>query len=104
MVAAYAETDAYRTETEASEYRDGRFTGTQRFLYTFKKPDHIRMDMKSPHPDWVLIYPDKDGKVLVKPSGWAGFLKFHLSLDGTFLKTARGKGKIRQTSVFLSVI
>jgi outer membrane lipoprotein-sorting protein len=102
MEAAYANIEAYQTETDVNEYRDGRLTGTQRFHYTFKKPDHIRIDMESPHPGWVLVYPDKDGEILVKPSGWTGFLKFHLSLDSTFLKNSAGQ-RFDQTDLGLLI-
>jgi outer membrane lipoprotein-sorting protein len=102
MEAAYAKIESYRTETEVNEYRDGRLTGTQRFLYTFKKPDHIRMDMETPHQGWIVVYPNKDGEVLVKPGGWAGFLGFHLSLDSSFLKNNTGQ-KINQTDFGLLI-
>ena len=38
--------------------RGGNFE-TQRFYYAFEKPNRIRIDMESPHPGRVLVYPDK---------------------------------------------
>jgi len=91
MAAAYAGIESYRTDTEVQEYRNGRLAETQRFLYTFRKPDHIRLDMKSPHPGLILVYPNKQGKATVKPGGWGGFLRFNLSLDSGFLKNSTGQ-------------
>jgi len=91
MESAYALVEGYRTETEVNVYRTGRPVETQRFLYTFKKPDHMRIDMEDPHSGMLLVFPDKDGKVLVKPGGKSGFLKFHLSPDSMFLRNSAGQ-------------
>lgn len=102
MAAGYAKVEGYRTETEVNDYRDGEAVGTKRFLYTFKKPDHVRIDMKSPYPGMVLIYPDANGKVAVKPGGWGGFLKLHLSPDNALLRTSAGQ-RIDQTDLGLLI-
>ncbi|MBP1753177.1 MAG: hypothetical protein H6Q57_2013 [Geobacteraceae bacterium] len=102
MEAAYTGIETYQTETEVDEYRDSKLTGTQRFLYTFKKPDHIRMDMETPRPGSILVYPDKKGKVLVKLPVWTGFLRFQLSLDSTFLGNNAGQ-RIDQTDMGLLI-
>lgn len=102
MEVAYTGIEAYQTETEVDEYRDGKLTRTQRFLYTFKKPDHIRMDMETPHPGSILVYPDKKGKVLVKLPVWPGFLRFHLSLDSAFVRNNAGQ-RIDQTDIGLLI-
>jgi len=88
METSYAKVEENQAEIKVSEYRDGQIIEMKRFLYTFKKPYHLRIDMESPHPGTVLVYPDKNGKVTVKPGGWAGFLKLHLSLDSVFLGTS----------------
>ena len=75
---------------------------TKRFLYTFKKPDHIRIDMESPYAGMVLIYPGEDGKVTVKPGGLFGFLKLHLSPDSSLLNAAKGQ-RIDQTDMGLLI-
>jgi outer membrane lipoprotein-sorting protein len=98
MEAAYARVEQYRTETEVSEYRDGRIVGTRRFRYTFKKPDHVRIDMEAPYPGMILAYPDKNGKVAVK----FGFLKFHLAPDNALLRSSTGQ-RIDQTDLGLLI-
>jgi len=102
MEAVYAGVKAYQTETEVSEYREGRVAATKRFLYTFKKPDHLRIDMKSPYRGMVLVYPDENGKVAVQPGGWSRFLKLHLSPDSALLRTSAGQ-RIDQTDLGLLI-
>ncbi len=102
MEAAYSEVEAYQTETEVTEFREGNISKTERFLYSFKKPDHVRIDMQSPHPGWVLIYPDDEGKVSVKPGGWTGFLRLRLSPDSEFLRNSAGQ-RIDQTDLGLLI-
>ncbi len=102
MEAAYAQVEAYRAKTEVSEYREGRLVAKKRFLYTFKKPNHVRIDMEFPYPGMILVYPDEDEKVAVKPGGWAGFLKLHLSLDSALLRSSAGQ-HIDQTDVGLLI-
>jgi outer membrane lipoprotein-sorting protein len=99
---AYAQIEEYQTETEVSVYREGQIVETERFLYTFKKPDHVRIDMESPHAGTILVYPDTDGKVSVKPGGWAGFLKFHLAPGSTLLRNSAGQ-QIDQTDLGLLI-
>jgi outer membrane lipoprotein-sorting protein len=88
---AYAKVEAYRAETEVNEYREGRIVATKRFLYTFKKPDRLRIDMESPYPGTIIVYPDESGKVTVKLGGLAGFVKLHLSPDSVFLRIRAGQ-------------
>ncbi len=89
-------------ETEVKVYHEGQVAETKRFLYTFKKPNHIRIDMKSPYAGMILVYPGDDGKVTVKPVGLFGFLKLHLSPDSTLLHTATGQ-RIDQTDMGLLI-
>ena len=102
LKAAYAQVSDYRMETEVNIYNDGRAVETERFLYTFRKPRHIRIDMESPYAGMVLIYPGEDGKVAVKPGGLFGFIKLHLSLDSALLRTAAGQ-RIDQTDLGLLI-
>jgi outer membrane lipoprotein-sorting protein len=102
MKAAYAQVESYQTTTEVTVYRAGRVTETQRFLYTFEKPDKIRIAFETPHSGMVLTYPDKDGKVKVKPGGWTGFLRFHFSPDSSVFKSASGQ-RIDQTHMGLLI-
>jgi len=102
MKTAVAAVDDYQTETEVREYRDGRLVDTKRFLYSFKKPDHIRIDLETPHPGMVLVYPDEEGKVVVEPVGWARFLRLHLAPDSGVLMTSEGQ-RVDQTDLGLLV-
>ncbi|HXX57253.1 MAG TPA: hypothetical protein VEI96_04575 [Thermodesulfovibrionales bacterium] len=98
MRAVYANMEAYQMDTEVRVYREGRLKEVERFRYTFKKPDHIRIDMEAPHSGLVLIYPDNSGKVFMKPGGLVGFLKLHLSPDNALLMSPAGQ-RIDQTDV-----
>ena len=102
MEARYALVERYQTETTVRLYRDGQLAKTQRFLYTFSKPNHVRAELRSPHPGTVLVYPDATGKVLVKPGGWLGFLKLHLALDSTALRSRSGQ-RVDQTDMGLLI-
>lgn len=102
METAYAKVEEYQAELKVSEYRHGQIIEMKRFRYTFKKPYHLRIDMESPHPGTVLVYPDKNGKVTVKPGGLAGFLVLHLSLDSAFFKNIVGQ-RMDQTDLGLLV-
>jgi outer membrane lipoprotein-sorting protein len=102
MSLAYAQVKDYQTATVVKEYHEGEVTQTDRFIYTFKKPNHIRIDMQSPHPGMILVYPGEHGKVAVKPGGWAWFLKFHLSPDSSLLRITAGQ-RIDQTDMGLLI-
>ncbi len=102
MKADYARVAQYQTEMEVTEYRDGKVTEKRRFLYTFRKPDRIRVDMESPYHGMVLIYPDRDGKVFVKPAGWMKFMKLHLAPDSALLKSRTGQ-RLDQTDLGLLI-
>ncbi len=54
MDAAYAKVKDYQVSVEIREHgRDGYFK-TEKFLYTFKKPNRIRIDFESPIRVWFL--------------------------------------------------
>ena len=102
MDAAYAQVENYQTHVEVKNYkRDGSFE-TQKFSYTFKKPKWIRLDFESPYSGMVMVYPDKNGKVTVRPSGMAHFFEFHLSPESPLLKTFSGQ-RIDQTDLGLLI-
>ncbi len=102
MKNAYGQIDGYETDVEESEYRHGYLNEEMRFRYIFKKPDHVRIDMEAPHPGTVLVYPDKTGKVTVRPGGWAGFFTMHLSPGSIFLRNDSGQ-RIDQTDMGLLI-
>jgi len=72
--------------------------GTQRteeFLYTLKKPRQVRIDFKTPQPGTILIFPDAEGNVWVRPWGWR-FLDLRLPPDSFLLSSPSGQ-RIDQT-------
>lgn len=102
MEAAYARVEQYQTETEVRDYRRGKVAETTRFVYTFRKPDHIRIDFLSPHRGMTLVYPDEQGRAVVKPGGWLGFLKLRLAPDSARLRSPSGQ-RIDQTDMGLLI-
>jgi outer membrane lipoprotein-sorting protein len=102
MEPAYNEVNDYQTKVEVRTYDDDNSYTTEKFLYTFKKPKRIRIDLESPHPGMVLVYPDRNGKVGVRPSGWASFFKLSLAPD-SFLLTVSSDQKIDQTDMGLLI-
>ncbi len=102
MKAAYAAIETYRMDAEIRTYREGKLSEVEKFQYTFRKPDHVRIDMETPYSGMVLIYPDQGGKVFVRPGGLAGFLKLHLSPKDSLLMTPAGQ-RIDQTDLGLLI-
>ena len=102
MEAAYDEVMDYQTEVEVTIYnKDGSFK-TEKSLYTFKKPKWIRLDFESSHPRMILVYPDRNGKVLMRLPGLLPVLTFHLMLDDPLLETPSGQ-RIDQTDLGLLI-
>ncbi len=91
MEAAYAKVDSYQAEMEVRDYRKGSYLESKRFHYTFRKPNQLRIDMHSPQPGTVLIYPDRGGKVALRPGGWTGFVTLHLAPDNAMLASGSGQ-------------
>ena len=91
MEAAYLGVKDYQPRLEIKAHRrDGSFS-TKKVLYTFKKPNWIRLDFEFPYSGMVPVYPDKNGKVVVRPSAWARFFKLRLAPDSFLLKVSPGK-------------
>ena len=63
MESAYAQVTDYQAKMEVRTYSNDHSSKTEKFLYTFKKPKKIRLDIESPHPGMILVYPDHKGKV-----------------------------------------
>jgi outer membrane lipoprotein-sorting protein len=100
MEAAYEEVKDYQADVEVKIYKkDGTFK-TERSLYTFKKPKSIRLDFVSSHPRMILVYPDRNGKVLMRLPGLLPIFTFHLMLDDPLLETPSGQ-RIDQTDLGL---
>jgi outer membrane lipoprotein-sorting protein len=91
MRTAYEKVTAYRTEVETSEYRGGRIDVTRRFLFSFRKPNRMRIDMETPHPGMRLVYPDRDGRVFVQFGGWLSAMKVRLAPDNSLFATRAGQ-------------
>jgi len=96
--AAYARVKDYRARIEVTTYEKKGADETKKFLYTFKKPNRIRLDFESPHPGLVLSYPDPKGKVVVRPSSWVPFFKLHLAPDNSLLLDYSGQ-RVDQTDL-----
>jgi len=102
MKSAYARVNDYQTNVEVQTIQQTGSVETQRFLYTFKKPNRIRLDFESPHSGMILIYPDKNGKVAIYPSGWARIFTLHLAPDSSFLMDSSNQ-RIDQTDIGLLI-
>ncbi len=102
MKATYVGIEDYQTRLEIKvRERDGSLK-TKKVLFTFKKPQWIRLDFESPHPGMILVYPDRNGKAVVRPSGWARFFKLRLAPDSFLLKISSGQ-RIDQTDLGLLI-
>jgi len=102
MEAAYDEVKDYQTEVEVKIYKKDASFKTERSLYTFKKPKWIRLDLVSSHPRMILVYPDRNGKVLMRLPGLLPVFTFHLMLDDPLLETPSGQ-RIDQTDLGLLI-
>jgi outer membrane lipoprotein-sorting protein len=98
MEAAYDEVKDYQTDVEILLFKEDGSFKTEKSLYTFKKPKWIRLDFVSPHPGMVLVYPDPDGKVLMRPQGALSILTSHLALNDPLLGTPSGQ-RLDQTDL-----
>jgi outer membrane lipoprotein-sorting protein len=102
MEAAYDEVNDYQTEVEVIFFEEVGSIKSEKSLYTFKKPKRVRIELLSPHPSMVLVYPDRNGKVLMKPQGLLSLLTFHLRLDDPLLQSPSGQ-RINQTDLGLLI-
>jgi outer membrane lipoprotein-sorting protein len=102
MEAAYAAVKDYRASVNVRLFKENGTHETQEFLYTFLKPNWIRMDLKTPRKGWILSYPDKNGEVVVHPAGWLGFLDLHLAPDSSLILASSGQ-PINQTDMGLLI-
>lgn len=98
MEAAYAGVTDYRAEMEVREFGNGSRCKIEKFLYTFKKPNLIRIDLHTPYPGTVLVYPDENGKVVVRRPGFPHRLALHLSPESHLLRSNGGQ-RIDQTDL-----
>jgi len=102
MKEAWSQIKDYRATVEVTTRKaDGAFE-VRKFLYTYKKPGCIRLDLESPHRGMIVIFPDEEGKVFVRPSGIARLFRFHLAPDSPRLVGASGQ-RIDQTDLGLLI-
>ncbi len=102
MEEAYSEVKDYQALVEVKTFgRDGSFQ-LQRFRYTFKKPKQIRLDFETPHQGMVIVYPDRNGKVVVHQPGLTHFFKLHLSPNNPLLEVSSGQ-RVDQTDLGLLI-
>ena len=102
MEAAYANVADYQIKVEIRSFGEDGLSQIEKFLYSFKKPLRIRLDFESPRPGMIMIYPDENGKVIVKHSGFLGLMTFHLSPDNRLLRISSGQ-RIDQTDMGLLI-
>ena len=102
MQAAYSHVVDYQAMVVVKNYLSSTDIRIEKFLYTFKKPDRIRIDLEQPYPGMVLMYPDKNGDFVVAPSKWTLFMTLHLSPNNFLLKTVSGQ-PLNQTDLGLLI-
>jgi outer membrane lipoprotein-sorting protein len=81
MRTAYSAVDDYQAMTTVRIFKNDGAVDERKFLYSFKKPHHVRMDFLTPHSGAILFYPDDDGRVVVRLAGIAGIFPLHLSVN-----------------------
>ena len=98
METAYGKVEDYRMGVEVTTFSEDGSTSIEKFLYSFKKPNRIRLDFQEPHPGMTVIYPDEEGKVFVRLPGLLRLFPFHLSVQSRFLADPSGQ-RIDQTDM-----
>lgn len=101
MESAYETVKDYRVQVQVILAAENAGRRTEEFMYTFKKPGLIRMDFQSPQPGTIVIFPDEEGKVWVRPWGWR-FLDLHLAPESLFLSNPSGQ-RVDQTDFGLLI-
>ncbi len=101
MESAYAAVKDYRVLVRVVLAGENAGRRTEEFVYTFKKPRQVRIDYQMPQPGTIVIFPDAEGKVLVRPWGWR-LLDLHLAPDSLLLTDPSGQ-RVDQTDFGLLV-
>ncbi len=102
MRAAYEQVDAYQARMEVNTAKADGSREVERFVYSFRKPRQVRLDMETPHPGAVVIYPDKNGNVYVKLRRKSMLPALHLRPDSRLLKGYAGH-RIDQSDIGLLI-
>jgi len=101
MESAYEAVRDYRVSVQVILVAENGAGRTKEFIYTFKKPRQFRIDFQVPQPGTILIFPDEEGKVLVRPWGLR-FLDLHLAPDSLLLANPSGQ-RVDQTDFGLLI-
>jgi outer membrane lipoprotein-sorting protein len=101
MESAYETVKDYRVLVQVVPAAENAGKRTEEFSYTFKKPRLVRIDFQMPQSGTILIFPDEEGKVLVRPWGWR-FLDLHFAPDSLFLANPSGQ-RVDQTDFGLLI-
>lgn len=102
MEAAYAAIEDYQTLVEVLSFEEQDRPEREEFLYSFKKPNHIRMDFLTPHRGMIVVYPDPKGKVVIRRGGLGRHFPLRLSPQSFLLRNAAGQ-RIDQTDLGLLI-
>ena len=102
MKQAYATVNDSQANVEVLTYQANGDVKAKKFLYTFKRPHWFRLDFEVPHPGWILVYPGRNGKVVIRPSGLVSFLRFRFDPDSSWIKDESGQ-RIDQTDLGLLI-
>jgi outer membrane lipoprotein-sorting protein len=103
MERVYAAVYDYQAKIEVRTYRGDTSFDVERFLYRFKKPYLLRIDVESPRAGATLIYPDKKGKAVIRLPGFARFFPLHLDPDNYLLKKGSSGQPIDKTNLGLLI-
>jgi hypothetical protein len=101
MREAYEQVHDYQTEVTVHIFEEGT-AQVKQFLYTFRKPNQIRIVFRTPHRGMTLVYPDEADKVVVRLGGWLGFATLRLDPNNRLLRSAAGQ-RIDQTDLGLLI-
>ena len=101
MQSAYEKVKDYRMKVIIRRQGGDGVWNQEEFTYTYKKPHHVRIDFKTPRSGTMVVYPDKEGKVLVRPWGLRA-LDLHLSPESFLLRDPSGQ-RVDQTDLGLLI-
>ena len=102
MEAAYKTVNDYRTNLEVRTYTANGSVEIKLIRYTFKKPCSIRLDFEKPDSGIVVVYPDQEGRVEVRPLSWLPFVVLHKSVGDPQMEVSPGQ-RINQTDLGLLI-
>jgi outer membrane lipoprotein-sorting protein len=101
MESAYEAVKDYRVLVRVVFAGENAGRQTEEFIYTFKKPGQVRIDFQAPQSGTIIVFPDEEGKVLVRPWGWR-LLDLHLAPDSLLLTDPSGQ-RVDQTDLGLLI-